>query len=215
MRSSHINELRDNLLSQATLISNDISFKDQPSLDNRCKQFKEQTGFRVTIIALDGRVLGDSDSASSVMENHAGRPEVQQALMNGAGMFKRYSDTLHDDRLYVAKRITRDGLPVGVVRLSMRLNVLDASIDAIRFRIIGVVIAILLATGLLSIRQLERIRKLTKRIGDFSRALAGGETGNKLYFDRAGEFEEIAESLNQMSVELRNSIAANDGERNG
>ena len=29
VRSSHINELRDNLLSQATLISNDISFKDQ------------------------------------------------------------------------------------------------------------------------------------------------------------------------------------------
>ena len=213
VRSSHIADLRDHLLSQATLISNDISFKDQPSLDNLCKQFKEQTGFRVTIIALDGRVLGDSDSVSSVMENHAGRPEIQQALMNGTGMSKRYSETLHDDLLYVATRITRDSLPVGIVRLSMKLNAVDAAIDALRFKIIGVVIAILLATGLFSVRQLERIRKLTKQIGDFSRSLAGGETGNKLYFDRAGEFEEIADSLNQMSVELQNSIAANDGER--
>ena len=153
VRSSHINDLRDHLLSQATLISNDISFKDQPPLDNLCKQFKEQTGFRVTIIALDGRVLGDSDSESSLMENHAGRPEIQQALMNGTGMSKRYSDTLHDDLLYVAKRITRDGLPVGIVRLSMQLNAVDASIDALRFKIIGVVIAILLATGLFSVGQ--------------------------------------------------------------
>ncbi len=184
------------LLSQATLISNDISFKDQPSLDNLCKQFKEQTGFRVTIIALDGRVLGDSDNESSLMENHAGRPEIQQALLNGTGMSKRYSDTLHDDLLYVAKRITRDGLPVGFVRLSMQLKRVDASINALRFKIIAVVIAILLATGLFSIGQLERIRRLTKQIGDFSRSLAGGAIGNKLYLDRAGEFDEIAESLN-------------------
>ena len=213
VRNSHINDLRDHLLSQATLISNDLSFKGQPSLDNLCKQFKEQTGFRVTIIALDGRVLGDSDAESSRMENHAGRPEIQQSLLYGTGMSTRFSDTLHDDLLYVAKRITRDNLPVGIVRLSMQLKQVNASINSLRFKIIAVVIAILLATGLFSVGQMERIRRLTGQIGDFSRALASGLIGEKLYFDRAGEFDEIAESLNTMSVELQNSIAMNEKER--
>ena len=93
VRTSHIDDLREHLAAQAALISNDISFKSSASLDSLCRQFKEQTGFRVTVIARDGRVLGDSDKESSLMENHAGRPEVQQALLNGTGMFIRYSDT--------------------------------------------------------------------------------------------------------------------------
>lgn len=213
VRTSHINDLRDHLLSQATLISNDVSFKDQSSLDNLCQQFKEQTGSRVTIIALDGRVLGDSDAKSSLMDNHAGRPEIQQSLLYGTGMSTRYSETLRDDLLYVAARITRGGRPIGIVRLSMQLKQVHASINALRFKIIAVVMAILIATGLFSVGQLERIRRLTKQVGDFSRSLAGGLIGKKLYFDRAGEFDEIAESLNAMSVELQNSIAVNEEER--
>ena len=213
VRTSHINDLRDHLTSQAALISNDVSFKGQPALDNLCKQFKEQTGFRVTIIALDGRVLGDSDAKSSPMDNHAGRPEIQQSLLYGTGMSERYSETLHDDLLYVAKRITRADQPAGIVRLSMQLNQVNASINALRFKIIVIVVAILLATGLFSVGQLERIRRLTKQINDFSRSLAGGLIGKKLYFDRAGEFDEIAESLNTMSTEMQNSISVNEKER--
>jgi two-component system phosphate regulon sensor histidine kinase PhoR len=34
---------------------------------------------RVTLIALDGTVVGDSDDDPRLMENHATRPEVQAA----------------------------------------------------------------------------------------------------------------------------------------
>src|SRR6185369_5208982 len=99
-----------------------ISFNSPSAFDSLCRRFKEQTGFRVTVIALDGRVLGDSDRESSLMENHLGRPEIQQALKDGSGMSIRFSDTLHDDLLYVAKRITQAGRPAGIVRLSMQLK---------------------------------------------------------------------------------------------
>lgn len=213
VRSSHLSDLQEHLISQAALISNDVSFKAQAPLDHLCKRFKEQTGARVTIIALNGRVLGDSDTEASLMDNHGGRPEIQQALKSGTGSSKRYSDTLHDDLLYVAVRVPRGGTPTGFVRLSMQLNAVEASINALRIKIIVVVIAMLLATGLISMGQLERIRRLTKQIGDFSRSLAGGAVGSKLYLDRAGEFDEIADSLNRMSTELRHSIAANEEER--
>ncbi len=213
VRNNHIQDLKTHLISQASLISNDISFASPYSLDNLCRKFKEQTALRVTLIAPDGRVLGESDKESSLMENHAGRPEIQQAFLYGTGMSIRHSHTLNEDLLYVAQRIGRDNAPTGVVRLSMPLSAVDASINALRVKIIIVVAAILLATGLFSVGQLERIRRLTKQIGGFARSLADGAIGNKLYFERAGEFDEIAESLNTMSVELRNSIVANEEER--
>ena len=40
------------------------------------------------------------------MENHAGRQEVQEALENGSGESSRYSDTLLQQTLYVARRLT-------------------------------------------------------------------------------------------------------------
>ena len=213
VRSNHLNDLREHLTAQATLISDNISFTPESALDGLCRQFKEQTGYRVTVISLDGRVLGDSDKDSSVMENHLGRLEVQQALAEGSGMSIRRSDTLNDDRLYVAVRISRSERPAGFVRLSTELKAVEASINALRMRMIVVVVAILLATGLFSIGQMERIRRLTRQIGDFSRWLASGAVGNKLYLEQAGEFDEIAQSLNAMSLELQNSIAANEEER--
>ena len=72
--------------------------------------------FRLTWIASDGRVLYDTqvtDVAS--MENHAGRQEVQEALENGSGESSRYSDTLLQQTLYVARRLT-DGT---VLRISV------------------------------------------------------------------------------------------------
>ncbi len=213
VRSNYINDLRDHLISQATLIANDISFNDQTSLDYRCKQFKEQTGLRVTIIALDGRVLGESDAESSRLENHLGRPEVQQSLLYGTGMSERYSQTLHDDLLYVAKKITHAGSPVGIIRLSMELKRVNSAVNMLRVKIISVFIVITIAMGLISVVQMDRVGKLTERIRDFSRYLASGAIGQKLYFDRAGEFDEIAESLNTMSLELQNSIAVNEEER--
>ena len=48
---------------------------------------------RVTVIALGGKVLADSQEAASAMENHGDRPEVQEAVNKGQGIFLRYSST--------------------------------------------------------------------------------------------------------------------------
>jgi two-component system phosphate regulon sensor histidine kinase PhoR len=57
---------------------------------------------RVTLIGADGAVLGDSDveaSRLSLVENHAGRPEVSEALDGRVGVAERMSSTV--DRLFV------------------------------------------------------------------------------------------------------------------
>lgn len=213
VKQDHIAQLSEHLAAQADLISDRISFNPSAALDDLCKQLKERTGARITVMTLGGRVLGDSDTPSFHMDDHAHRQEVQQALLNGKGMAIRFSDTMKYDFLYLAKTISKAGQTIGIIRLSVPLRDIDRSVDRLRIKILSVVISLLLATGIFSLWQLGRIRNLTRRIRDFARSLAQGDFGKKLFMERAGEFDEIAESLNIMSRELRESIAANDEEK--
>ncbi len=214
VRDNQIASLREGLAVQAELIAKDIPFRHPVPLDPLCRQLKNTTRARVTIIAADGRVLGDSDHDSSTMENHRGRIEVQQADLAGVGMTIRRSDTLRADLLYVAKKVLRDDTPVGFVRLSVPLIDLDASVNRLRLKILSVVIATLLASGLFLFWQVERLRRFTVQIRDFATDVARGDLGRRLFLARAGEFDEIAASLNTMSAELRQSIGASEEERN-
>ena len=214
VRAHYIANLQENLIAEAKLISTTLSFKAMPPLDNLCRQFKEKTGTRTTIISLGGKVLGDSDTDSAQMDNHAHRQEIQQAGLNDWGASIRFSDTLKRDFLYVALKVTDGTQPQGFIRLSVPLAEVEQSIDLLRIRIIIVVIAVLLMTALFSFWQLDRVRRLTGQIRDFSRDLARGELGKKLFLENAGEFDEIADSLNTMSAELRNSIAESEEEKN-
>lgn len=56
---------------------------------------------RLTIIDTNGDVLADSDE-ESIEENHRGREEVKEALSEGVGYSTRYSQTIHQNMLYVA-----------------------------------------------------------------------------------------------------------------
>ncbi|WP_394963808.1 ATP-binding protein [Candidatus Allofournierella excrementigallinarum] len=57
---------------------------------------------RLTLIDADGTVLFDSDVDPAQMENHADRPEVIQAIAEGAGESSRYSETLTEKTINCA-----------------------------------------------------------------------------------------------------------------
>ena len=98
-----------------------------PSLeafDNFADAFAEDGHFRVTLIALDGTVLGDSLlSLEEVrnIENHANRPEVLLAKESGMGISRRFSDTLKIDLLYLAVRFSNQNSK-GYFRVALPLN---------------------------------------------------------------------------------------------
>jgi two-component system phosphate regulon sensor histidine kinase PhoR len=71
-------------------------------LDTLAKKLGMEIDARVTIIALNGTVLGDSQEDPATMENHATRPEVIDALASGLGESTRYSTTLGEMMMYVA-----------------------------------------------------------------------------------------------------------------
>lgn len=78
----------------------------------------EQTGLRITVVALGGEVLADSAGEPEAMENHRNREEIAQALALGTGSSIRYSETLGREMFYFALRVDNDGRPVGSVRIA-------------------------------------------------------------------------------------------------
>jgi two-component system, OmpR family, phosphate regulon sensor histidine kinase PhoR len=213
VRGSHIAAREQNLAVQAEIIAEELAYADPVRLDAFCKHLKDMTGARVTVISQHGRVIGDSDRQSSLMDNHADRPEVKDALKNGTGTAIRMSDTLHHDFLYVAKKVALSGNMQGFIRLSVPLKDVDTAVNQLRFKMSLVIVVILAATGLFSFWQIGLLRGLTREVRDFSQALARGEVGKRLFLDAPGEFDEIAESLNAMSGELKKVLANSEEEK--
>ena len=108
IKDNHVSNLKDSLIIQARLISDQIPSFFTNNLDDICRRFKEKTGARVTIIDSSGKVMGDSDEPSEKMENHSDRPEIKDAEISDVGSSIRYSKTIQKDLLYLAIAINKD-----------------------------------------------------------------------------------------------------------
>ncbi|KZM44087.1 hypothetical protein OA90_27100 [Labrenzia sp. OB1] len=81
-------------------------------------------GARITIIARNGLVLGDTDMSYGQLlhaANHAKRPEVIQALEHGFGLSERRSATLDINFLYSAVPLERNGIQM-IARVALPLK---------------------------------------------------------------------------------------------
>ena len=110
----------------------------------------EPGDYRLTWVAEDGRVLADTESDPASMENHASRQEIAQALKNGYGESRRYSDTRMEKTLYYALRL-EDG---SVVRLSVAtstvLNLVLGMAQPICLVLAGALVMSLILAGRIS-----------------------------------------------------------------
>ena len=170
-RSSQINHLKSQLVNEAKLIANisTSSFTDpvqQANLDNIAKTISGEISTRITFIAKDGTVLGDSDQDPATMENHLTRPEVAAALATGEGQATRYSATLHENMIYVAVLVKNQGQLLGIARVALPLTTVESSVNGEVTAIVsGIAIAALLfiAAAALITRMITRpVRQITK-----------------------------------------------------
>jgi len=102
-------------------------------LDQEADWFGRSLPARVTLVAQDGTVVGDSQVAApelSALDNHGGRPEVLAARATGRGVSTRYSATIRTEMLYVAVRVNHPA--VSVVRLALPLHEVRDQISAVR-----------------------------------------------------------------------------------
>lgn len=117
-------------------------------------------GYRLTWIDATGKVLYDSAAEAGSMENHLQREEVQMALKEGEGESSRYSTTLLQRQLYVAKKAP-DGT---VIRIAdSQRSILGLLLGMLQQILIVVVIAMALSL-ILAYRLTRRIVEPLNRI---------------------------------------------------
>jgi two-component system phosphate regulon sensor histidine kinase PhoR len=164
MRRHMYGDIEQGLLNQARLAAALIAGRDDLAHpDAEADRLGQLSRARVTLVARDGTVLGDSDVAAAdlpALENHRSRAEVAGAMTSGQGTATRRSQTTAVDTMYAAVTVPRG--PVAVVRVALPLSTVDERTSAVRGRaVIG------LAAGLAAALALTWIasRSLNRRIG--------------------------------------------------
>ncbi len=217
VRNSQLDNLRFHLKQEAKIIAEgSVPFLQEQgySADDFSKALANEVDCRITIIATDGTVLGDSIEDPMKMENHAARPEVKDALAYGIGESTRYSTTLRQEMMYVAVPIYKQGELIGIARTALPLTTVENSVKHVtRIIILATVVTAMLAVvaAWLIARTVTRpVRQLTKG----AQKIAAGELGQKIDVATKDEIGQLARAFNDMSVALKVTMDSVSSEKN-
>jgi two-component system, OmpR family, phosphate regulon sensor histidine kinase PhoR len=190
-----------------------VTAEDSSKLQDWVEQIAASRA-RVTIIASDGQVFADSQSDTQTMENHAGRPEVREALAKGSGQAIRHSVTLNRDLLYYAVRYEPPaGAPV-VLRLALPIETVDEVVQSFRRSLWLSSFLILVIAGTAALQMSRVFADRVERLKQFSRRVAGGDF-TPVSADSSGDaLEELGASMNRTAARLDQTIRTLTEERN-
>ncbi|BDY13808.1 sensor histidine kinase [Hydrogenimonas cancrithermarum] len=156
---------------------------------------------RVTLISMEGRPLFDNEADVNTMENHANRPEVMAARRRGFGTAVRYSETVKNDRIYVAKKIVWNGKPA-ILRLSVSLETIMFDFRMLWFRLASVFLAALVIGYLISRALQRRIDEELGKLTDYLKAIADKNYQANFSAGFSEEFTTIAILLKKLARRL-------------
>lgn len=214
IKNSYLFNLRESLIIQAHLIAEKIqSVSAEINLDEFCRTYKEKTGARITVIDNSGRVLGDSDESSSLMENHLNRPEIRDAMITNTGSSIRFSKTISKNFFYLAISVNQEPSRF-FLRLSVPLQHIEKAINEIRMKIIVGALLVLFIVIIVGLIQTERITKSIEEITLFSKDVASGNFRKRLFLKEKGELGELGKNINEMAKELSFRLQQSEDEKN-
>jgi two-component system, OmpR family, phosphate regulon sensor histidine kinase PhoR len=220
IEESHMNTLRQQMKREIRIIESMLGWSELERSEassvffsRNAELLKNRAEARITFIAADGRVLGDSDHAPETMDNHLNRPEIVQAREQGEGYSIRYSDTVLQNMMYVALPVGKAG-DEGYIRLALSLQDVEHTIrklwstlaaGSVVFLLIAVVISYRIAFGFT--RPLEAITKVAVQITQQN-------YDARVKVHSHDEIGQLGQALNRMADSLQeqmNTIRENEG----
>ncbi|NOQ46675.1 MAG: HAMP domain-containing protein, partial [Desulfobulbaceae bacterium] len=220
IRTFYYQEMRNDIEARALLLEQEIvRLANQSPEDLRafCRQAGRRAATRITVVESDGTVLADSNEDHTQMDNHAGRPELKEALAGHPGSSVRFSKTIGQEMLYVAIPIVFEASrAAGALRLSVPSTALDAVLTSIRGKIlIGSLLAVVLA-GLLALYSARRISRPLEEMKKGAEQLSTGKIDQLQISSEhmSTEMAGLAASLNRMSEQINDRVKTVIQQRN-
>jgi len=212
--------IEQQLATEARMAAEILSHRDVASaaeLDAEADALGRILGARVTFIASDGRVVGDSDLTPGQIgaaENHATRQEVVEATRQGFGAARRHSATIGTDMEYVAIPVGNPRMPlVAIVRLALPLTDVDRQLASVRsFALLGFVVGTIAAVLLTWIFTFPLSRRL-RAIEDRAQRYAAGNFAPTVPDYEQDEIGSVARMLDSLTHDLASRLAGLEADR--
>lgn len=171
------------------------------------QQLSDNTGLRITILNVDGTVLMDTSEPAAKLDNHFQRQEVQQALAHEYGTAIRYSDTLGENRMYVAIPVYQDGQLVRIIRTSNSLTAAEASYQTLRQALIAAILLSAVIAFVLAVWLAKRQVAPLQRLRQDAAIIAHGDYGHRINWRSGDEFDQLIQTINLLTGNLSRRIA--------
>jgi two-component system phosphate regulon sensor histidine kinase PhoR len=161
---------------------------------------------RITVIAQDGVVIGESQADRFSMDNHLDRPEIQQALSGGLGRSIRYSRTEGKEFMYTAVPVYRNGNLVSFVRIAITTEQVQSDTanfirPIILITILGLLLAIILAAAIA-----EYISRPVRQLTQAVKQVTVEDLNLEPILSSQDELGQLANAFEAVVLELQNQV---------
>jgi two-component system phosphate regulon sensor histidine kinase PhoR len=219
LRNTFLNVYQEKLLGESHLLAEVLApqlAQATPSegIDDIARHYAQLLNARVTLIAPDGTVLGESNDDRLTMDNHLYRPEVQQAIRFGEGANIRGSATLQEEVIYTAASAVHAGEMVGVVRVAIPSTTFNAYLNQVSQIITlltgTMVVIFILISIIISNNNARPIRELAERL----ERLEAGDFKYTIAHTRSQDLQSLNRALNNMGERFAAQLAIINSEKN-
>ena len=220
MRRSLDERIERGLTNEARLAAEMLSHRPATGpaeLDAEADAIGRLVSARVTFISPDGTVVGDSELSPDELtriENHAGRPEIQQARREGVGTARRYSATINAEMLYVAVTVRNGPAPgLSEVRLALPLTEISEQLSAVRRSALTALAAGLLAAFALAWWASALLSRRVRAIAEVAERYAAGDRSRPSRDYGPDEIGLVARVLDESMREIGSRVTQRETDR--
>ncbi len=201
-KNLYIKQIEKNLIQNIDTLA--IVLKDTNNIENLksiVKNLHSELNLRITIIDNEGIVIAESDKDLSNIGNHSNRLEIIQARNVGIGKDTRRSQTINQDLLYIAKKITLDD-SIYFIRMADYTNKITDNFVQLTLEIFLYITFFLIIAFLATYFISLRIKKETDLILNFLTQLTNKKESISLRSTYTYEFYKITKLLNKVAIKL-------------
>jgi len=168
----------------------------------RFRRLESENGTRITLVAEDGSVVGDSSKDPRRMENHGSRDEIVQARASGTGDSQRLSPTLGIPMMYFAVRLGTPQQILGYVRVAMPMENVNEQVAAVEHLIWTTAMTSGLAALVLTYFVIRPVIKPLGLLTRAAQAIERGDLTHAVAVTNRDELGTLAVAFNSMRQEL-------------
>ena len=191
---------------------------ERQRIEQYFQHYSEEPKFRLTVIDIEGRVLGDTEFPADKMEPHQTleRPEIIAAMEGKRGKDIRSSTTTHVKYRYLAAPIFEEGKPIAVVRVALPVAIFHENRQAVFGRMFKGFALMFLAVMILSPLLLRWLwYKPLQILNQAARRIADGDLESSTFPVGPPEITQISQSLETMRRTVSGQLDTINRQREG